>query len=253
MIDRSLLDLDVLYETPHELVVVKPAGMASELTSDPRGVSLISRTRRACPPPLDPKLPHRLDRVARGVVLIALTGESIAFHNAQIRAGAWSKYYLARVHVPHDRPIEALLGQHKAYLKRVRQRARIVRSGGKPSFLIVLSAHPAPGRPNQAHLLIQLLTGRFHQIRAMLQGLGAPLAGDAFYGAAGQRPRDWDDFYLEHVALKYVDYAHRAPRTAHLRDDPGREPISPALRAEIEALVAPPPRGGACPELVEGD
>jgi 23S rRNA-/tRNA-specific pseudouridylate synthase len=238
MIDRSLLDLHVLYETPHEVVVVKPAGMAAELTSDPRGVSLISRLRRACPPPLDPKLPHRLDRVTRGVMLIALTGESIAFHNAQIRAGAWDKYYLARVHAPHDRPTEALLGQHKAYLKRVRQRAKIVRSGGKPSFLEILAVYPVPDKPNQAHLLIMLLTGRFHQIRAMLQGLGAPLVGDAFYGAAGQRPRDWDNFYLEHIVLKYVDYAHRAPRTAHLRDDPEREPLSPALRAEIEALIS---------------
>lgn len=238
MIDRSRLGLTVLYETPHEIVVVKPAGMASELTSDPRGVSLISRIRRACPPPLLPKLPHRLDRVARGLTLVALTDESIAFHNAQIRAGAWDKYYLARVHAPHERPVEALLGQHKAYLKRVRQRAKIVRSGGKPSFLEILAAHPAPGRPNQAHLLIRLLTGRFHQIRAMLQGLGAPLVGDAFYGAAGQRPHDWDNFYLEHVVLKFVDYAHRAPHAAHLRDDPGREAIGPALRAKIEEIVS---------------
>jgi hypothetical protein len=70
----------------------------------------------------------------------------------------------------------------------------------------------------------------------MLQGLGAPLVGDAFYGAAGQRPRDWDNFYLEHVVLKFVDYAHREPRIAYLCDDTGREAIGPALHAKIEAL-----------------
>ncbi|MEZ4655882.1 MAG: hypothetical protein R3E12_20420 [Candidatus Eisenbacteria bacterium] len=38
--------IPVSLQTPHELVVVKPAGMATELTSDPRGVSLIERVRR---------------------------------------------------------------------------------------------------------------------------------------------------------------------------------------------------------------
>lgn len=237
MVNRSLLGLEVLDETPHEIVVVKPAGMASELTSDPKGVSLLSRLRRACPPQLEPKLPHRLDRVTRGVMLVALTPEAIAFYGEQIRCGAWDKYYLARIHAPRDRPIEALLGQHRAYLKRVRHRATIVRSGGKPSFLEILAAHPAPGLPGQAHVLVKLLTGRFHQVRVMLQGLGVPLVGDAFYGAGAPSQRGWGDFYLEHIVLKYVDYEHRAPRAAHLRDDPGREPISPAMRAEIETLV----------------
>lgn len=242
MIDRSLLDLPVLHETPHEIVVVKPDGMASELTSDPRGVSLISRLRRACPPPLDPKLPHRLDRVTRGVIVVALTPEAIAFHGQQIRSGRWEKYYLARVHEPRDRPIEALLGRHKAYLKRVRHRAEIVRSGGKPSFLEILAAHLAPGFPGQMHLLVKLLTGRFHQVRAMLAGLGVPLVGDALYGhdgarRRGGRRRSWGDFYLEHIVLKYVDYEHRSPRVAHLRDDPDRETIDPAMHAEIERLV----------------
>jgi 23S rRNA-/tRNA-specific pseudouridylate synthase len=237
-IDQSLLDLPVLHETPHEVVVVKPSGMASELTSDPQGVSLLSRLRRACPPPLEPKLPHRLDRVTRGVLLVALTPQAIAFHGEQIRAGHWEKYYLARVHPPRDRPIEALLGQHKAYLKTVRHRAHVVRSGGKPSFLEILAAHPAPGRAGQFHALVRLLTGRFHQLRAMLADLGAPLVDDPLYGdAAPRRRRRRKDFYLEHVVLRYVDYASRALRVAHLRDDPGREPLAPKMQAEITALV----------------
>jgi 23S rRNA-/tRNA-specific pseudouridylate synthase len=187
---------------------------------------------------LDPKLPHRLDRVTRGVMLVALSPQAIAFHGAQIRARAWEKYYLARVHPPRDRPMETLLGRHKAYLKRVRHRAQIVRSGGKPSFLEILAAHPAPGRPAQAHLLVKLLTGRFHQVRAMLDHLGIPLVDDPVYGAdAGRRRRGRRDFYLEHVLLKYTAYPGGTPRFAHLRDDPQREPLAPALRAEIDALL----------------
>jgi 23S rRNA-/tRNA-specific pseudouridylate synthase len=240
VIDRSLLGLPVLHENPYEVLLVKPAGMASELTSDPKGISLLSRLRSACPPPLEPKLPHRLDRITRGLMLIALTPESVAFHGEQIRSGAWDKYYLARVHVPRNRGITSLLGQHKAYLKQVRHRAQIVRSGGKPSFLEILATHPAPRRPGQFHVFVKLLTGRFHQLRVMLAGLGIPLVGDPFYGMEakrGDRRRVEDIFYLEHILLKYVEYATRAPRVAHWREDPDREAIDPALGARIEALL----------------
>jgi 23S rRNA pseudouridine1911/1915/1917 synthase len=243
MIDDSQLAPKILRETRHEVVVIKPAGIASQLTSDPRGVSLISWLQRAYPPPIEPKLPHRLDRITRGVMLVALTPEAIAFHNAQIRSKKWEKYYLARVHEPRDTKIEALLGQHKAYLKRVRGRARVVRSGGKPSFLEILAAHPAPGRPGQSHLLIRLLTGRFHQVRVMLAALGVPLVGDWLYGGdrtsnqveKRQRQRSGGDFYLEHVLLKYVDCEQRAARVAHLRDDPNREAIDSAIQRAIDA------------------
>ncbi len=242
VIDRTRLGLPVLSETSHEVVVIKPQGMPSELTSDPKGVSLIARLRSACLPPLDPKLPHRLDRVTRGVVVIALTPDAIAFHGKQIRLRQWEKYYLARVYPPRGGSIGTLLGQHKAYLKRVRHRAQIVHSGGKPAFLEILAACPTPERSGQVHLLVKLLTGRFHQIRVMMAGLDAPLVGDAFYGRdrAHRQARwraQWKEFYLEHVVLKYVDFELRARRTAYLRDDPDREPIHPEMQSSIDALI----------------
>lgn len=238
--DRSRPELQVLRETPYEVIVIKPAGMPSELTSDPRGVSLLSRLHRAYPPPLEPKLPHRLDRVTRGVMLVALTQDAIAFHNEEIKARRWGKFYIARVHQPPNSDIASLIGRHKAYLKTVRHRATIVHSGGKPSFLDILAIQPAPGHSGQYHVLVQLLTGRFHQVRAMLAGLGIPLAGDRFYADDGLRRQagtGWSDFYLEHIILKYVDFELRAAQVAHLRDDPDREPVARAMKAEIEALL----------------
>jgi 23S rRNA-/tRNA-specific pseudouridylate synthase len=235
MIDLSLLTLPVLHHTSHELVLVKPAGMAAELTSDPKGVSLISRVRRACSPPYEPKLPHRLDRVTRGIIVVALTPQAIAFHGEQIRSKKWEKYYLARVAVPHHLDTGALLGRHKAYLKRVRQRSKIVRSGGQPSFLEILAAHAAPGRPGQAHLLVKLLTGRFHQLRVMLAGLGVPLVDDFLYG--DPISRHGTDFYLEHIVLKLVECASRVPCVVHLHADPQREPVAAAMQVEIDSLL----------------
>lgn len=219
---RTPAELPILFESAHEWVVVKPAGMPTELTSDPRGISLIERIRRSGHP--NARLPHRLDRMTRGFVVIALTAESIAFHNEQIRSGAWAKWYLARVLA--DRDPSELVGSHRAYLRTTGDRAQVVRSGGKPALLDVLGWALAPGRPGQAHVAIRLHTGRFHQIRAMVAHLGFPVAGDDKYGALsspGEAP------YLEHAALRFRPYGESDSRVLFNEEDPERERIDPSL------------------------
>jgi 23S rRNA-/tRNA-specific pseudouridylate synthase len=225
----------VVKETPSELVVFKPPGLASELrpgSVEPSVLSLVA----ARFPGVAPKLPHRLDRVTRGLLLVCLTPEAIAFHNAQIQARAWEKYYLARVAAPQGGTAGAFLGEHKAFVTETGGRARIVRSGGKPARLEILSATAVPGRPDRWHLLIRLLTGRFHQIRVMCEALGLPLAGDPLYDPD---QRDPDDFYLEHVILKYTDFDSRQPSTMFLPAYEGRGALAPALAARLEGIAAP--------------
>ena len=111
-------EVHVALRTAQELVLIKPPGMSCELPNDARGASLIEQVRRGgvegiqpCP---DAKLPHRLDRVACGYVVVALTGRAIAHHNAEIAAGAWAKWYIARV----AGDVRGLIGEHRAYIKR---------------------------------------------------------------------------------------------------------------------------------------
>jgi 23S rRNA-/tRNA-specific pseudouridylate synthase len=237
-IDRDTLGMPVLRESDADLVVVKPAGMATELTSDPRRASLISRVRLAAGQGVTPRLVHRLDRVTRGVMIVTLTKQAAAFYGEQIREGMWDKYYLARIPRPDPKrnPLhEGLVGKHKAHIKEEDKRARIVRSGGKVSLLEILAIEEAPGFPGQSHALIRLLTGRLHQIRVMLAGLGLPLVGDRFYGGAE------GEMYLEHIALWYVDFTTRDMKLAHLAEDPEREAISARLRDRLGLVV----RGGS--------
>ncbi len=238
-IDESALGLVVLARGQHDLVVVKPAGMATELTTDRRGVSLISRIRRACADSVKPRLVHRLDRVTRGVVVVALSREAAAFHSEQIREGLWDKYYLARIPRPNPsaNPLhQGLIARHKAFLKEEDHRSRIVRAGGRPSLLEILAIEEAPGRPGQSHALIRLYTGRLHQIRVMLAGLGLPLVGDRFYG--GERGGE-EEMYLEHLALWHVDYTTRELTLEYHADDPDREELAPAMRRRIALLTKP--------------
>ena len=234
-IDRTKLNLPILMETAHEMAVVKPAGMATELSRDPKGTSLLSRMKALLPTGSQPKLPHRLDRVSRGIVIMALTKDAIAYHNQQIQQRAWDKIYLARCLAPADREPDALLGQHKLHLRPQGGRARVVRSGGQQALTEILDVAPVPDIDGEIHVLSRLLTGRFHQIRATLAHLGAPLADDWIYGTSPGRGKE--RFYLEHIALRFIPFESTAPCIVHWTDDPDRELVDPKIGTCLDQLL----------------
>jgi 23S rRNA-/tRNA-specific pseudouridylate synthase len=242
-IDRRRLELPVLMETPHELAVVKPAGMATELSHDAGGVSLVYRVRACLPPGVQPRLPHRLDRVSRGIVVIALTQEAIAYHNEQLRQRTWDKIYLARCLAPAGRAEAELIGRHRLHLRPQGGRARVVRSGGQPAVTEILDVAPVPDAEAEIHVLVRLLTGRMHQIRATMAHLGAPLVDDWIYGSSPGRSAE--RFYLEHLALRFTLFEQAAPCLLHWAEDPLRERIAPSIQETLDVLLARWENGGA--------
>jgi 23S rRNA pseudouridine1911/1915/1917 synthase len=189
--ERRLQSLDVLWTGDREVAVEKPAGLSSERPNGaPAGAaapndSAITRARAQFGWP-DAQLPHRLDRPTSGILFVAADRQRAADHAREIREGRWRKWYVARIAAADAR--SHLLGTHRRYLRREGRLARCVRSGGDPSALEVIAIEPAPDRSTDAHALIRLETGRFHQIRVMFADLGAPLLGDLDYGGARTRP-----------------------------------------------------------------
>lgn len=225
------LGFPVVWESEHEIVAVKPAGMAVELTRDPNRESLIERVRSAAPAGAHPRLPHRLDRVTRGFVVIALTDAAAAWHGAALERSEWTKLYLARVAPWPGVDPRALEGEHRAYLRQRDMRAEVVRSGGKPSRLVIEGAWPAPHHPGEWHVLVRLLTGRFHQVRVMLAHLGAPLVGDALYGG----PKG--SLYLEHIGLCFTPTGESDAIGLFDPEDDQREPVAPEVTSTVDRIL----------------
>jgi 23S rRNA pseudouridine1911/1915/1917 synthase len=228
----------IVHRSTDEIVVVKPAGLAVETPRDPEADSLLRRIRDGG---LDqPRLVHRLDAVACGLVLVAATRPAAAYYAGEIAARRWVKGYVARV-AATPAVAARLVGSHKAYLKTVGRDARVVRAGGKPSFLDVIAAAPAPEPGGGSDVLVRLHTGRHHQIRAMLADVGAPLAGDTRYGGPP------GSFYLEHAVLGVWPFGDGEWTVWTAPAHADRPAWNPAMAAAVDALVAtartaPPPR-----------
>jgi 23S rRNA-/tRNA-specific pseudouridylate synthase len=220
--------LTYLRRTDDDVIVIKPADLASQRAygGDQSVVHLLQREY----PHNHVRLPHRLDKVTRGILLAALSQEAIQFYNRDIQAGGWDKFYIARVHRRSRRMMQELLGEHKAYIRREGPKARIVHSGGKPAEMEILAYERSPVLSHDVHVLIALKTGRYHQIRAMLSDMGSPLVGDDLYGGPEGR------LYLEHALLRYTDVETQERRAAFLRDDPGREPVHERILDTLEEL-----------------
>ncbi len=226
---RSGQSIHVLDVTPHEIVALKPAGLASELPRDPAADSFVRRLE--VQGFSDLRLVHRLDAPSCGLMLVARSAEAAAHYSQEIASRRWHKWYVAQVALPASKANQ-LVGAHKSYLKVDGAAARVVRAGGKPSFLDVTLAAPVPDVPDESHLLVQLHTGRLHQIRVMLAHRGAPLAGDIRYGGPSGRP-----IYLEHVILAARMFGSLEWRVWLAPRHPDRVRWAPALSDAVDAQV----------------
>jgi 23S rRNA-/tRNA-specific pseudouridylate synthase len=231
MADLHLDGITIVHRSSTDVVLVKPAGVPAEMRADPGAVSILERVRRSGWP--DARLPHRLDRVTSGLQVVVRDALAVAVHNDAILHGTWTKRYVVRIGAEVD--ADALLGEHRRNLRRRGRVAEVVRAGGKPSRLEVEAVAPDPERGDCQQVLVRLITGRYHQIRAMFADLDAPLVGDERYGG---RP-DPDGPWLEHAQLTLPLTDQREPVVLTVPESARRLTWAPDLAVRLAPPAAP--------------
>jgi 23S rRNA pseudouridine1911/1915/1917 synthase len=175
---------EVLYEDNHLLALNKPPGLLTQPSGrvsdslEEHARHYIRETRNK-PGNVFLHAIHRLDRVASGIALFALTDKSLSRMNEQMRGRLIGRIYHAVV--SGDLPSHE--GELVHFLRHSRLRSEVAQEsepGARRSSLryVVLARSGA-----LTLLEVTLETGRYHQIRAQLAASGCPIMGDHHYGS----------------------------------------------------------------------
>jgi 23S rRNA pseudouridine1911/1915/1917 synthase len=234
------LDLPIVYEDADLVVVDKPAGMVvhpaaghdsgtlvNALLHHVTDLSGIGGEKR-------PGIVHRLDRGTSGLMVVAKNDTahhelSRQFHDREVE-----KEYVALVWgvVHAGRRIDDPIGRDPNDRKKMSNRARRSREA-VTRIVRVYHVNPAVTLAQ-----IAIHTGRTHQIRVHLSGIGHPIVGDALYGGVHRRvPAD-----VRPVLRLTRPFLHAA-RLAFTHPTDGRrlsfESELPAdLKGVLDALIA---------------
>ncbi len=123
----------------------------------------------------------RLDAPVSGVVLLARTSKAAARLSKQFKDRSVEKRYWALVE-PKFHPTQGSLVDWVRHDDRHR-RVHIVEAEANDAKEARLDFHRVRKLPRAALVEVQLLTGRKHQIRVQLAGMGFPVIGDRKYGS----------------------------------------------------------------------
>jgi len=119
---------------------------------------------------------HRLDRMASGLLIVALTPRAYDALRASFEARTIRKFYWAVVKGPVGRPsgvINKPIAEHVSEMKTAK-----ISGNGKPAVTAYRVLSEATGA---AVVECRAVTGRLHQVRIHLSSIGAPILGDDLY------------------------------------------------------------------------
>lgn len=172
---------NIIFEDNDIIVVDKPSGISIQPDKNENEslLDILSKNRTI-------HLVHRIDQRVSGLVVFAKNKESLAKLNNDFQTRKVTKIYKAIVaNKPPkeaDKLIHWLVKDTKKNLSKAFESD--VKNGQKAelSYKILQSSE-------KYHLLeIELMTGRFHQIRSQLAAIGCPIVGDLKYGYKRSSP-----------------------------------------------------------------
>ncbi len=199
------MELDVLFEDDHLIVINKPAGLTVHPAPGNREGTLVNGLLHHCTNlpgisgKLRPGIVHRLDKDTTGCIVIAKSQQALVNLQRQIQKRIASRNYLGVVHgVPREVQGSTIgaIGRHPVDRKK---------------YAVV---NDEKGRYACTHwkiierlgdyslLRFKLDTGRTHQIRVHCAHMGHPLIGDQTYSRCRKLPIDLSGQVLHAIELQ---------------------------------------------------
>lgn len=225
------MDIKVIYEDSHIIVVEKPPKIPSQQdkTGDMDMLGLIKDyLKKKYPRARNPYigLIHRLDRPVGGLMVFAKNKEANAKLSEQIKFHSFEKEYLA---VVCGKP-EKDKGELIDYLlkNQARNISKVVSKGNKGAKEAILGYAYLNSVSAEEGILslikIVLKTGRHHQIRVQLSNAKLPLWGDNKYNPSFVKRKDWTQIAL--WAWKLTFYHPKTNKLCSFELNPTQYPFT---------------------------
>ena len=202
------IDLDIVFEDDHLLIVDKPAGLVVHPAAGNLDGTLVNALLHHCAGRLSgiggvarPGIVHRIDKDTSGLLVVAKTDPAHEGLSAQFARHSIDRRYAAIVAgIPgREGTVDAPLARSPHDRKKI-----AIMPNGKRAvthFSLVEALRRA------AMVECRLETGRTHQVRVHMASIGHPLLGDPVYGRNRPEHRD---------VLARLDFKRQALHAAHL-------------------------------------
>ena len=182
------LKLDIVYEDQNILLINKPAGVlsqkaaAADVSVNEAVVEYVraKQTEEERASAFRPSICNRLDRNTSGLITAGKTLAGSQFLSECFRNRLVDKYYLALVDGVMDKDLHLNNWMIK---EETSNRVTVLRFPREGADRIETEIHPIQNNGVFTLVKLKLLTGKTHQLRAVLADLGHPVIGDPKYGS----------------------------------------------------------------------
>ncbi len=173
-------------------------------------------------------LPHRLDKGTSGAVLIARNQRALKRFGLQFQTRKVHKYYLAVV----QGDARNAQGRWNDTVRKIPDEAKAeILSDSAPGKEASLDAKCIIATRELSLLLIQLHTGRMHQIRIQAASRGLPVLGDQLYGGKASK------FVALHAArIDFFHPTHGKQQNATAKVPPSWESLPQMLQGPLSDM-----------------
>ncbi len=211
------MNISVIYEDNHLLIVEKPPNILSQ--GDSTGdASMVDEVKKYLkekynkPGNVYVGLVHRLDRPVGGLMAIAKTSKAAKRLSEQLSTKSLKRKYIAVAQGVIDEPctLENYLIDNNGF---------ITATDGNTTGAVKakLTLKPIAIKNDNSLVELELFTGRKHQIRAQLKAFGHPILYDMRYGKGikGKQIALWaSQLSLEHPTTKEILTFKSIPNTS---------------------------------------